>query len=43
MKVRFAPIVLQNRHTDGAGRPVHFFEAIHCHPLIVRATYARLY
>jgi len=24
------PILLQNRHTDGAGRPVHFFWS---HPL----------
>jgi len=31
--VRVVPILLQNRHIDGAGRPVHFFEAIHCHPL----------
>ena len=31
--VRCWQILLQNRHTDGAGRLVHFFEAIHCHPL----------
>ena len=42
-RVRFAQILLQNRHTDGAGRLVHFLKPSIVTRWIVRATYARLY